>query len=233
LKVILAILLSAGAALGQTHPASAADSRVTTVTDDAAVVVFSYENSQRDLARYTISVDDAGNARYIRDAAINESEVEQVEFQVSCPVRDRIFELARSAHFFNDQFEFTKHRIAYTGDRTFQYRDGEREHSARVKATVHPAINELSRIFEGIQNSLIADAKLRHLHRYEKLGLNAYLGSLEREAKSGWLVEMRLMAETLRQLGNDRTVMEIARQRAQRLLARAEEESKNAIKPSR
>ncbi|MGH9650735.1 MAG: hypothetical protein ACRD3I_09725, partial [Terriglobales bacterium] len=48
--------------------------------------------------------------------------------------------------------------------------------------------------------------------------LNQQLQRMEEMAKGGWLRELQVIAPLLETLANDREIMHIARQRAQRLL---------------
>jgi len=184
-----------------------------TTDESTPTIVYTFENPDREVKRYSIFVDDSGRGRYLQT-----DDAKELEFTVSEQTRERIFLLAKSLRFFDGDFNFTKHRVAYTGDRTLSYQGSGRQHTTRYRHSSNPAVAELTGIFEGIQHSLAADDRLRFLLRHDKLGLNGYLAALERDAKNGWLKEKRLLASTLKSIESDRSVMEIARQRAQRLL---------------
>jgi len=54
--------------------------------------------------------------------------------------------------------------------------------------------------------------------RFDKLGLDADLEGLEKEAKEGHLYEVQVIAPILQRLATDRTVLHVAQMRAQHIL---------------
>ena len=63
-----------------------------------------------------------------------------------------------------------------------------------------------------------------YLHRFDKLGLEDELKGMEDAAESHNLAELQIIAPTLESIADDTTVLNIARQRAKRLLAKANSE---------
>ena len=63
-----------------------------------------------------------------------------------------------------------------------------------------------------------------YLHRFDKLGLEDELKGMEDAAESHNLAELQIIAPTLKSIADDTTVLNIARQRAKRLLAKANSE---------
>jgi hypothetical protein len=62
------------------------------------------------------------------------------------------------------------------------------------------------------------------LHRFDKLGLEDELKGMENAAESHNLAELQIIAPTLKSIADDTTVLNIARQRAKKLLAKANSE---------
>jgi hypothetical protein len=62
------------------------------------------------------------------------------------------------------------------------------------------------------------DHSLRDVYQHQKLGLEEVLKNMEDEAKDGRLKEVQALSPILKQIADDRSVMNIARARAQRLL---------------
>lgn len=139
-------------------------------------------------------------------------------FQVSEPTCKQIFDLAKQAKYFDGDFEFRKHRIAYTGDRVLGYSAPGVSHKAGFTWSDNPAIQQVSATFEGIAATIAAGPNLEREYKFEPLGLNQQLGSLLDRAQKGYLKELAIIEPTLSRIANDPKVMRIARQRASQLL---------------
>ena len=66
--------------------------------------------------------------------------------------------------------------------------------------------------------------------RFDKLGLDRDLKSMERLEKDHQLAELQVIAPTLERISNDNGIMNIARQRARRLLDQSRPEAAGANK---
>jgi len=185
----------------------------------AAKISFHFENPQLDPAQYELTVDDAGNAVYSSEAA--ERDPLHREFKLSPANVQKIFALARELNFFSGDYDFRKHKIAFSGHRTLTYTDGTTTTSTRFNWSENKQIMELAGIFEGLSNTVEAGATLADLLHHDKLGLNAYLISLEKKQQAGWLQQLELISPILQQIADDGTVMDIARRRARKLLLAA------------
>jgi hypothetical protein len=223
-RVLLLGLLAASALSAQApvlEPSQPHPPAVPTVT-------FTFDWPSVQPHHYSISVDSTGRAAY--QSRIAEGTAEQsvegdpymVKFEVSQPTRTRIFQLARAANLFNGKFDYTKRKIAFSGTKTLAYSEADKHYETSYNWSENPAIQELTNIFEGISNIEEAGRRLEQLHRYDKLGLDTELKSLEQLQHSHSLVELRLIAPILQQIAGDPAVMNIARERAQRLLKAAE-----------
>src|SRR5262249_33882659 len=166
-----------------------------------------------------------GNAKYTSqgsqqspDANGVADEDYQLEFANSPAVRARIFQLAEQASYFNGDFDFKKHAIAKTGNKTLTYRDATRQFSTVYNWSENSAIDQLTRIFHGISETIEHGRKLKFLRRFDKLGLEAELKGMERQAETHELAELQIISALLENIANDTSVLNIARQRARRLL---------------
>ncbi|MCU1284582.1 MAG: hypothetical protein JWO13_932 [Acidobacteriales bacterium] len=213
LKSLLALLLIATSAFAQA-PTPPNNSSL-------AVIRFTFDHDQMEIPHYSFDVDSSGRATYKsvgKPESDGQPETLQKEFKLSGKTRERIFELAKKADYFNGNFDFTKIKIAFSGKKTLSYSDATRTGTTTVNWSENPAITELNGIFQGISTTLEAEPRLRRLRRYDKLGLNAELAGLERQAQSGWLKEMVLIEDILREISQDGTIMGLARKRADHLL---------------
>jgi hypothetical protein len=146
-------------------------------------------------------------------------------FQMSEATCHHLFGLAKEVDYFNGDFQFRKNRVAYTGDRTLAYSAPGVSHRTAFTWSADPRIQQLSGTFEGIAATMAARPKLERGYKFDRLGLNQALGDLLKLADRGWLKEVFLIEPTLRKIANDPKVMNIARQRAQKLLAVAEQQA--------
>jgi len=211
---------------------------------DAAVVFkFSWNNGRP--TNYTITIHRNGNAEYLsEDRSLSplqdrnqpvESNAEQTtqsqdaagqntftkQFRASDSVREKIFVLAEQARFFDGNFDFTKHVIAQTGSKTLSYVDASRRTSTTYNYSEDPAIQELTALFQGISQTIEGGRKLEFDRRFDKLSLDADLRALEDLSKDGHLYEVQAITPQLQKIANDRSVLHIAQERAQRILRRA------------
>ncbi|MCU1253900.1 MAG: hypothetical protein JWM83_199 [Candidatus Angelobacter sp.] len=143
------------------------------------------------------------------------------EFTLSSRNQEKLFRYAREANYFNGDFSYKKHAVASTGKKTLTYADPTRYFETTYDYSENKAIAEITNIFLGISNTIEHGRKLVFLHRFDKLGLEEELKGMENAAAGHNLEELQIVAPTLESIAGDRTVLNIARQRAQRLLAKA------------
>ena len=154
----------------------------------------------------------------------DESDEYQTEFTISSARCDKLFRYAKEADYFQGDFTFKKHVVASTGKKTLAYVDASRHFNTTYDYSEHKAIQEITSIFMGISNTIEHGRKLQFLRRFDKLGLEAELKVMEDAAESHSLVEIQLIAPTLESIAEDHAILNIARQRAHRLLAKANSE---------
>lgn len=213
-----------------------------------AVVTFKFYFKPVHPPRYEISIHSAGHASYesqdtpyVAPAPVNspyarkaeegspqdseevKGDVFRQEFQLSEPVRLRVFELATTAGYFEGDFDFRKHKIAFTGKKTLLYSDAARKHETTYNWSENPSIQELTSLFERISRTFEFGQRLQHERRFDKLGLNQELTMMEDAASRGGLAELHVVLPILRDLANDRSIVHVAQQRAARLLKMAEQ----------
>ena len=186
---------------------------------------------------YTIRVTSLGSAQYVSrnptqpaDANGMRDEDYVSEFTLSEPNRRKIFALAEQANFFNGQFDYTKHPIASTGKKTLTYADSTRHFQTTYNWSENAVIEQLTKIFNGISNTIEHGRKLQFLRRFDKLGLEAELKAMEHLAEGQDLAEIQIIAPILGNIANDSAVLNIARQRARRLLTLANQQAAGGVK---
>ncbi len=175
---------------------------------------------------YSIAVDSAGRAAYTAvDDKDDNGDPYIVKFTASQPTRERIFAAAAALNYFQGQFDFTRHRIAFTGSKTLTYADPTRHFQTTFNWSENAQVMDLAHLFQSIANTLEGGRKLQFLRRFDRLGLNDQLKAMEDEAKDHYLVEVHVIEPVLRQIADDPAIMDLARQRARRLLRLAAAEN--------
>ena len=180
---------------------------------------------------FTITVDSSGNAKYVSRGSAKppepatedqaaEAEPDYVlEFVMSGAMREKVFQLARNANYFNGNLDYTAHRVANTGKKVLGWTDSTRKFQTTYNWSENKSVDQLTRIFQGISNTIEHGRKLQFLHRFDKLGLEAELKNMEALAQSGSLAEIQIIAPSLESIAGDTAVLNISRQRARHLLA--------------
>jgi hypothetical protein len=148
----------------------------------------------------------------------------QTEFTVSPATRDKLFRYAKEANYFDGDFTFKKHVVASTGKKTLSYSDPARHFSTTYDYSENKAIQEITNILSGISNTIEHGRKLVFLRRFDKLGLEEELKAMENAAESHNLAELQIIRATLESIAQDSTILNIARQRAKKLAAKANSE---------
>jgi hypothetical protein len=187
-------------------------------------VTFTFDWSSIEPHRYVISVDSSGNAAYqswTADPTAEQSaagDPDVLKFTMSAAARDRIFALARQLKYFNGDFEYHKHRVAFTGNKTLAYADPEKQYETRYNWSENPGISELTALLVGVSMTIESGRRLERLRRFERLALDEELKSLEHLAVEHQVTELQLIVPVLERLAADPAVLNIARQRARHIL---------------
>jgi hypothetical protein len=194
----------------------------------AASVTFDCDWPASTPQKFNIEVKSDGSARYISSSPTRASDQSnagdedyQLDFRVSDATRGKIFKLAEQAGYFQGDFDYRKHAIADTGKKTLTYADATRHFQTVFNYSENQSIQELNHIFQGISTTLQHGRKLQFLRRFDRLGLEAELKGAEQNAESHNLAELQLIAPLLQSIANDPAILNIARQRAKRLLAQS------------
>jgi hypothetical protein len=185
---------------------------------------------------YVITVQSTGNTTYLSrnpslppeqaatPAEAHEAALDpnyQIQFLMSEANRARVFKLAEQANFFNGNFDYTKHAMANTGRKTLTYADISRHYQTVYNYSQNKAIEELTELFQNISTTLEFGRKLAFTYKYDKLGLDADLAAMEDAAQGHNLAELQVIAPVLQQIADDPTVLNIARQKAKKILGSA------------
>jgi len=216
LTVLLSLLLAAplGAQTPKLHPNAPDNAK-------PPVITFDFVLPGSNPGYYSLAVDSVGRAAYISQdleaAGAKLGDPYSVRYVISEPTRARIFRLADQLHDFQGNFEFHGGRIANMGAKTFTWSDGEKQNQTTFNYSANPRMQELTGIFQEIAATMEHGRRLQFLLRFDKLGLDAELKSMQEDLHQ--LVELQVLEPVLQKIAADPSIMNISRQRAQKLLA--------------
>ena len=219
LIVVCAALLAALLQAQNAGPAPAQNPAVPTITYDRVWEAYTPQN-------VTLTVQSTGSTKYISRNPFKTPDQKEsdpdytVEFTISAAARERLFRDAKEVNYFHGDFTFKKHAVSSTGKKTLTYADQSRHFETQYDYSENKEIQEITNIFQGISNTIEHGRKLQYLRRFDRLGLEEELKGMESLAESGYLAEVQLIANTLESIANDPAILNIARQRARRLLAK-------------
>ena len=143
------------------------------------------------------------------------------KFVASDTTRQRIFDLARALNYFKGNYDYKKGKIAFTGRKVLAYVDSSRHFETSYNWAENSSVRQLTELMQAMGVTLEFGRSLEYLHRYDRLGLNAELQRMDELAARNQLAELQVLTPQLERIAADSNVMEIARQKARKLLERA------------
>lgn len=195
------------------------------ITQDAktATISFTLDFPQSIPDHYSISVTSDGHAEYNSTGKLTpDSEPPDpfhLEFTISPATRQKIFELAAKAKYFDGKVDSGKKNLASTGKKVLTYRDGQRSTQAEYNYSPIASVQELTTLFQNISTTLEFGRRLDYYHHYQKLALEDELKRMEEMTHEKELDEIQAVSSILQQIETDQSVINVSRARAQRLLA--------------
>ena len=103
---------------------------------EAAVVTFTLDFPGSEPSHYAISVSSDGHSTYDSDGKLSpdsEGDPFHLDFSMSAETRQRIFELAERAHYFQGEIDSKKKNLASTGSKTLTYKDSGEEYDSHLQ----------------------------------------------------------------------------------------------------
>jgi hypothetical protein len=174
---------------------------------------------------YTILMDANGQTHYVSRSPTRPPEGSEepdpdysLDFTMSPANRDRILQLAKELNYFNGDFDFKQHQVANTGRKTLTYADSARNFHTTYNWSENKSLERITRLFQGISNTVEHGRKLQFMRRFNKLGLAGELKAMEAMFKADYLAEIQIIAPLLQSIADDPSILHMARQSAGRLL---------------
>ncbi len=200
-----------------------------------AVVIFTLDFPASQPQHYSIRIPSDGSAHYQSsgrvsaesdetDSQDNDSDSNDTfdfDFTVTAETRQRIFDLAAKAGYFQRDVDSHHKGLAFTGKKTLSYKDAQRSGESTYNYSSNPAVQELTDLMQGVAATLEFGHRLQYDRRYQKLALDDELKRMEELARSNQLRDVAAIQPILDQIIADQSVINVTRARAQRLLERA------------
>lgn len=187
-------------------------------------------------SHYGFSVTSNRSASYTSDGKVNKdaaadpsSDPEEpfhMDLTLSSVTTDRIFALAKTAHYFEGNLDSRKKNIASTGDKTLSYRDVEKSNIANYNYSLVPAVQELTLLFQDLASAVEFGRRLEYEYRYQKLALDEEMKRMEETIAQETWPDLPAADPILQKILDDPSVINTVRARAQRLLQHAAAKSK-------
>jgi hypothetical protein len=227
-RIRLRVVVTAGLFCALAAVAQTVHQPVAVPQPTGAYVAFRFDWDQgRPWVRYTVSVDDAGNTHFEGvgnpiESGDNDSFAE--DFTMSDANRLKIFESARKSNYFQGNLEAKQKNLAQTGQKTLVYQgrtssgDQVTKNSAIYNYSPNNDVQELTRIFQAIATTVDFGRKLTFQYRFDKLGIDATLKSLQDMQASHYVEEMQAIEPILQKIASDPNMMHINRVTAKQLL---------------
>jgi hypothetical protein len=191
---------------------------------DLPIVTFTCDFPGSNPDHYFISIAGDGSASYDSTGKLmkqsDDNDPFRIDFKVTEATRARIFELTEKADYFAGRLDSGK-KLASMGVKTLTYQDARRNTKATYNYSSRGGVQELTQLLQGMALTLEFGRRLEYECRYEKLALDDELKAMEDENSRGRLVELGAVSPTLEKITKDPTLVNVARARAQRLLAAA------------
>jgi hypothetical protein len=209
-----------------TKPSAAASSEAT--QSALATVTFQFDRNGLPVPRYTLVVREDGSGTYhaeeverrSADSALQQVTAKQIDrpMTLSAETTAKILQTARSLNLFNMSCGTKLKNIADTGKKTLSYAGAEGTGTCAYNYSDDKNVTMLTELFYGIAYTMDVGRRLDFERRFDRLGLDAELLSLEHAVESKDALELGNIAPTLRTIAGDGEVMQRVRVRAGKLL---------------
>ncbi len=194
-------------------------------TEAPAVVTFTLDFPASQPEHYSIRIQSDGPSRYQSSGRLSpdsdETDSFDLDFTTTAETRQKIFDLAAKAGFFQKDLDAHHKGVAFTGKKVLTYKDARRSGESTYNYSANPAVQELTSLMQSLSATLEFGHRLQYDRHYQKLALDEEFKRMEQMAGSNQLVEITAIRPILDQIIADPSVINVTRARAQRLLERA------------
>ncbi|HUB02796.1 MAG TPA: hypothetical protein VL983_08920 [Terriglobales bacterium] len=179
---------------------------------------------------YSIAIDSVGDAAYECSPRLEQQTgvPYMVQFHASASMRERTFNLAQQLKFFqlsDSEVQSSGSPNYYVAENqsknTLEFREGTTDNSISYHESRNTLIQQITSLFEGMENTLQFGRNLTYLSRNRSPELATQLKRMQDMAAQGKLLEVQAAAPTLENIASDESLSQVARQRAKALLKSA------------
>ncbi len=189
-----------------------------------AEVTFTLDFPASQPEHYVIRVQSDGKARYQSVGRISadsdETDSFDLNFVATVEMRQKIFDLAAKAGYFQKDVDSHHKGMAFTGKKTLAYKDDRRSGESTYNYSSIQGVQDLTSLMQSLSETLEFGHRLQYDRQYQKLALDEELKRMEEMAHSNQLVEVASIRPILEEITADQSVINVTRARAQRLLER-------------
>jgi hypothetical protein len=190
-----------------------------------AVITFTIDFPTSQPEHYSIRVQSDGAARYQSSGRMSAdsdaTDSFDLDFTVGAGTRQKIFELAAKAGYFQKDVDSRHKNLAFTGKKTLAYKDAQRSGESTYNYSPQPAVQDLTNLMQSLSATLEFGHRLQYDRHYQKLALDEEFKRMEELSRTSELIEVAAIQPILAQIIADQSVINVTRARAQRLLDRA------------
>ena len=194
-------------------------------TEAPAIVTFTLDFPASQPEHYSIRIQSDGPSSYQSSGRLStdsdETDSFDLDFTATAETRQKIFDLAAKAGFFQKDLDAHHKGIAFTGKKVLTYKDARRSGESTYNYSTNLAVQELTSLMQSLSATLEFGHRLQYDRHYQKLALEQEFKRMEQMASSDQLVEITAIRPILDQIIADPSVINVTRARAQRLLERA------------
>jgi hypothetical protein len=197
----------------------------------SAEVSFQMEWSGLPVPRFTVRVREEGTGSYQAEemegaadpGAVHYGSEKHIDRTMSLTPATvaKIFKAARDLNRFKMECDSKKKNLANTGKKTLSYTGEDGVGSCVYNYSDNKEVTMLTETFLAIAYTMDEGRRLEYLHRYDRLGLDAEMNSLQDQVKAGRAIELGTIEPVLTSIASDMAVMERVRLRAAGLLTQA------------
>jgi len=190
-----------------------------------AVITFTIDFPTSQPEHYSIRVQSDGAARYQSSGRMSAdsdaTDSFDLDFTLGAGTRQKIFELAAKAGYFQKDVDSRHKNLAFTGKKTLAYKDAQRSGQSTYNYSPQPAVQDLTNLMQSLSATLEFGHRLQYDRHYQKLALDEEFKRMEELSRSSELIEVAAIQPILAQIIADQSVINVTRARAQRLLDQA------------
>ena len=133
-----------------------------------------------------------------------------------------MFDLAAQLDHFNQTCASKAKNIADTGTKTMTYSGPDGKGSCTYNFTEIKELAALTELVQAVAQTLDSGRELDRLHRYDRLGLDSAMTSLQQEVAAGRAVELQTIGDSLRSIAGDNDLLARVRAKASAMLTQAD-----------